>query len=83
MTRIVHHNVVSLEVIVEEERSQVVKKIDLQALGAGKAISFAVEVQTETLPRKPEDSTPEVQPVNCSGCFQSLSNCICEGTRFA
>jgi hypothetical protein len=74
---------VSLEIIVEEERSQVVKKIDLQAMGGSKAISFAVQVQTAPSVQGSEEITPQLQPLTCGGCFHSVVNCICDGTKFA
>jgi hypothetical protein len=81
--RFVHEKVVSLEIVIEEERGQTVKKIDLQALGCGKAISFAVQVQTERSSSMTEGQTPEVAPLTCRGCFHSVTACICEGTKFA
>jgi hypothetical protein len=83
VSRIVHEQVVSLEVIIEEERGQTVKWIDLRSLVFGKAISFAVQIQTANPPQKSEENTPEVQALTCQGCFHSLTACICEGTRFA
>ena len=83
MARVVHHHVVSLEIIIEEARGKTVKKIDLLALGCGKAISFAVQVQTAPPPQDPEEITPEMQAVTCRGCFHSLASCICEGTKIA
>jgi hypothetical protein len=84
--RIVLHNVTSLEVIIEEDRSLTVKKIDLQAFGRGKSVTFAVQVQTTDSFVSRDDTTTEMKPLTCHTCFCDVALCICElseGTRLA
>jgi hypothetical protein len=86
VSRIVLHNVTSLEVFIEEERSLTVKKIDLQAFSRGKPVAFAVQVQTIDSFVSQDDTTPEVKPLTCHACSCDVASCVCElseGTKFA